>query len=376
MKGHEALRQAIAFNREERPERAIRLLAALKERVPNHPAVLIELARALHAVGRTDEALAHLEILHEIEPDNRDARLLHHEILAATGPAPGADDGVRDITADCEDRAAEGAPPDAGCADASGPVRRDDPDQAEAVRIARDIRDMVNMPPPHFCPAEPDDFPRSARSHCRRLEQNLAPLGFRRLGDYRPLHLDARLGRPTFIRFLCHEDEEVAAAVYRVYPKRPAWLTWLIMLVLGQWRRPKVIELQSELSDGRFVITNNTADLDPFDGGPDFLSESFPANTPASTLLEYHRSVLAELRANDPGVAVVRMPDFDALVASEARQQALKSRYRREVGLATDAELRAILGRRFDRYGQRIRECLAELMAREKEVPRHEKGPA
>lgn len=369
MKAHDALKQAIAFNRDDKPERAIRLLAALRERVPDHPVVLIELARALHALGRTTEALQHLETLHGIDPDNRDARLLHHDILA-TG------EGIREPSPDHENLKTPRAARNARPADTSGLRRCDDPDQAVAVSIARDIRDMVDIPPPDFTPAEPDDFPRSARAHCRRQAERLAPLGFRELGDYRPRHLDARLGRPTFMRFLCHEDEEVAAAVYRVYPKRPGWLTSLIMLVLGQWRRPKVVEFQSELSDGRFVITNNTADLDPFDGGPDFLAESFPANTPVTTLFEYHRAVLDELKANDPGVAVVRISDFDALVASEARQQALKSRYRRQVGLATDAELRVILGRQFDRYGRRIRECLAELMAREKEVLRHEKGPA
>lgn len=506
MKAHEALRKAIACNRGGKFRQAATLLEALRDRVPEHPIVLKQLATACHRLGEVDTAVSHLKTLHDVSPNDRDAWQLHISMLADPGDRlpvidaavdrfP-ADHGLRldragaalengdwplaertlaelvervpdeeragclrdfaehavaaartdtadgrtvvrdaagqafhrealelarracgfvlehgsdtdwqtwyqladiertlgqlasatvsyrraeaqlgpdhpsraaiaDAIRECEQEGGEADDRESVCAGSSAGI---DQDQAVAFSIARDIHRMVQVPAPDFAPADPGDFPRSARQHCERQEQALRELGFKPLGDYEPRHLGAQLGRPTFIRFMRDGDGEIVAANYRVYPRRPdGWLR-LLMLVLGQWKRPKVIEFQSELSDGRFVITNNTAGLDPFEGGPDFFSESFPARKPARRLLDYHRQVLADLKSNNPGLEVVAIPDFAALVASEERQQALKTRYRRKVGLATEDELRLILGRQYDRYGDCIRDCLADLMARDSEM--------
>lgn len=511
MKAHQALKQAITLNGEGRAKEAVRFLKPLYERVPEHPAVLMQLAIAYHALGDPETAVHHLRALHRTSPNDQTAWYYHigiidspaeripvidaalerfpadHRLrveraaaaveardwavaqrmldnLVARVPGPEQPGCLRDLAsravraADVEEgqdvpaaeviaaadgrrfyvpglemaaricehllahggghdwrtwcdladiqrnlgryaaalasyrqaQALMGASHPRGpvvaegireCRARSGeterqwrpqkdPVSVEEQDRRVADSIARDIHRMVAIPPPDFRPADPADYPRSARQHCARQETALEAIGFKTLGDYEPRHLKAQLSRPTFIRFMRFGNGETVAASYLVYPKRPdGWLRVMAML-LGQWKRPKVIEFQSELSDGRFVITNNTAGLDPFEAGPDFLAESFPPRTPARTLFEYHNQVLAALKANNPGLSVVSIPDFDALVASESRQQVLKSRYRRGVGLVTDAELRTVLGRQFDRYRDRIRACLAERLAREEQTAR------
>lgn len=511
MKAHEALKQAITLNGEGRAREALRLLKPLYQRVPEHPAVLMQLAIAYHSLGDPESAAHHLRALHRTAPNDQTAWYYHigiidspadripvidaalerfptdHRLrieraaaaveardwavaqrmldnLVARVPAPERPGCLRDLAsravraadveegqdapaaavitaADgrrfyvpglemavriCEHLLEHGGDDDwrtwceladiqrnpgryaaaltsyrkaqalmgashprrpvvaegiRDCRARSGeaerqwrpqrdPVGVEEQDRRIADSIARDIHRMVAVPPPDFRPADPADYPRSARQHCARQETALEALGFKTLGDYEPRHLKAQLSRPTFIRFMRFGNGETVAASYLVYPKRPdGWLRVMTML-LGQWKRPKVIEFQSELSDGRFVITNNTAGLDPFEAGPDFLAESFPPRTSGRTLFEYHNQVLVALKANNPGLSVVTIPDFDALVASESRQQALKNRHRRDVGLATDAELRTILGRQFDRYRDRIREYLADLMARDTERAR------
>lgn len=145
--------------------------------------------------------------------------------------------------------------------------------------------------------------------------------GFRCLGDVEDLTLtEQHPNMRTFIRVMSGDRGQVTVGIYQVK------LTGL--MAVFQWiglipRRARVLELESELSDGRFLVTNNTKDVDTTPGPAAIEMEQHPLPTRRDTLLARHRERLRAAIAQ--GAEVVRVDSLNQAIAGQDRLQTLKN---------------------------------------------------
>jgi hypothetical protein len=99
----------------------------------------------------------------------------------------------------------------------------------------------------------------------------------------------------------------------------------------------ELLELETELTDGRVLTTDNFP-------GPGLLAPP-PAievlhrpGATAAALLHEHRQRLQDRLAPSPGVAIISMSSIADVIASQERQQALHRRFRAELDFVSDQE--------------------------------------
>lgn len=394
MRARELLEKISEYNGKGRHQATLRPLQMLLEKVPDHPRVLWEYAIALDGTGQVDEALRTLDSLHERAPKARKVWRMHARLLAKSpaeqlalieralkhipddSPLLAMHREARAALAENEEASIEermehtellydydiptDAPPPAPASSAS-----DDPDQAVVEQLAREIQSMQDVVDPEYRPVRAGMFSWPARRHCRRCETLLRPHGYRLLGDFTPRHLEGNLGGPILMRFMLSKDRLSVASCYQLSPPgEPLWRS-LLNVILRKPSGPAIVELQSELSNGQFVITNNAGELDPFDYGPNILRQSLPADSSLHKLISNHQTRLLQ-QAREQGNATPReFNDLVDIISAESRLQGKKAHYRRSIGLATDGELQRILGKKFPRYGLKVRQRLQGLAAQE-----------
>jgi hypothetical protein len=176
--------------------------------------------------------------------------------------------------------------------------------------------------------------------------RRLGEYGFRTLADLEDRTISATPGTVlarVMVRTLLSRDGTVMASLYHPRIKR-VWMRcmlWVLRILPG-----KVVDMETECSDGSFVATSNA--MGAALGLPPLISmEYMPAKTTALDIYERHTSrVAAHLKARD-GVTVRVMADQQDLIASQNRMNALKAAFRGEIGGITKAELDqlAVLGK-------------------------------
>ncbi|MBL1178694.1 hypothetical protein [Pantanalinema sp. GBBB05] len=169
----------------------------------------------------------------------------------------------------------------------------------------------------------------------QQAQKNLEKLGFRHITDIEDVTVtQTNPAHHTFIRVLLSGDRTMVSACYH-FP-----LSWLVRLL--QWvglapKGGKVIDLESELSDGSFLVTANTLGLDTMADVPGIYRQQLPHNTSAEQLLTRHREKLREL--SQAGIQPVKVNNYEEIEAAQHRLQAIKSGYRASVGFVTDEDI-------------------------------------
>jgi tetratricopeptide (TPR) repeat protein len=388
MRASELLQRVIEHNRQGRHQAVLRPLEMLLEKKPDHPRCLWEYAQALHGVGELDAALRQLDALHHAAPRARKAWLFHAQLLKDTdqrlalveralGHLPG-DPSLSRLRADARrmlrsQTSAAAEPPAFEQTELlyDEPIRPEpsnstpssqDPEQlAEA--LAREISAMQDVTDPDYRPLDASRMHWAARQHARRCEAALQPHGFIRLGDFTPRHLEGSLGGSVLMRFFLARDGLTIATCYFLPGSAGSILQQALRWLLRRPNGTAVIELQSELDSGQFVISNNAGRLDAFDYGPDIVREALSPKASLQQLLSSHQTRLLQLgREHAPAKPRV-FNDLVDIVASESRLQAHKAKYRRQIGLATDQELQRLLGKQYAQLGQQVRQQLQRMAA-------------
>ncbi|UBF25567.1 hypothetical protein K9N68_28980 [Kovacikia minuta CCNUW1] len=169
----------------------------------------------------------------------------------------------------------------------------------------------------------------------RQSQKLLEKLGFRQIADIEDVTISqTNPAHRTFIRVLLSGDRTTVGACYQ-FP-----LSWLVRLF--QWiglapKGGKVIDLESELSNGNFLITTNTLKMDTTADIPGIHRQQFPHNTSAEQLLNCHREKLREF--NKQKIQPLKMNNYQEIEAAQHRLQAIKNNYRASVGFVTDADI-------------------------------------
>jgi hypothetical protein len=167
------------------------------------------------------------------------------------------------------------------------------------------------------------------------MQKNLEAHGFRHLVDEENLSLRQRTVPRTFIRVLIGPDNATMAAIYHF---RPGWM----LGVLGA-KDAKVLDLETQFSNGCFVCTGNAEMAGKLDSPPEINAMHLPAATTWDMLLEAHRRRISGYLAAHSDAEAIKLTSIDDVHRSQDEQQRIKAEYRKKTGISKD-ELQRIAG--------------------------------
>jgi hypothetical protein len=145
--------------------------------------------------------------------------------------------------------------------------------------------------------------------------------------------------RRVMIRVLRLQDGTIMASLY--HPKLRSWWLQVLLVVLGK-RLGRIVDFESEFSDGSFVCTSNAMAAASIQLPPLIHVEYLPVRTPVAQVLARHRERVAAHLQQHPGVMTRRAMSADDVRRAQNRMNALKAAFRGEIGGVSLEELRRL----------------------------------
>jgi hypothetical protein len=206
--------------------------------------------------------------------------------------------------------------------------------QASAERLLQTMQSLYEQQ--HvFQQVDCKTFRKLDQAFYRQSQKTLEKLGFRQIADIEDVTVSrTNPAHRTFIRVLLSGDRTTVGGCYQ-FP-----LSWLVRLFQRLGLAPKggkAIDFESELSNGTFLVTTNTLEMDTTVDIPGVQRQQFPHNTSAENLLARHREKLREL--GKQRIQPLKMNSYQDIEAAQHRLQAIKNNYRASVGFVTDADI-------------------------------------
>jgi hypothetical protein len=186
---------------------------------------------------------------------------------------------------------------------------------------------------------KPADFPHLDIGWYEKTSRLLATKGFRTVADVEDKTITEAPGTvlsAILVRALLSRDGTVTAALYHPHIKK-LWVR--VMLWLLRKTPGKVVDMETEFTDGSFVATSNAASAAALGNGPMILAEFLPFTTTPLEVHARHVQRVAEHLEQRSGIAPRAMNSYDDMLASQHRMNALKAAYRGEIGVVTKEEL-------------------------------------
>jgi hypothetical protein len=185
----------------------------------------------------------------------------------------------------------------------------------------------------HVCQtADASCFPHLAKRFYKRTQTQLEKMGFHFIGDLENLTLKEQKPDPrTFIRVMADPAGEIVAAFYHVKPRFP----WPLLMWLWGLRPARLLEFESEFSDGSMLMSTlitPKADVPP---PPKFIRIHYPRKMPVDLLLKNHQAKLQEKLRVDPDVKPVRIRTLQDVIKMQNRQLILTREHLEEIGWVT-----------------------------------------
>ena len=141
----------------------------------------------------------------------------------------------------------------------------------------------------------------------------------------------------TCVRLLVHREEDCNVALYNVRIR--GWQKWLLKL-MGHASDHRVVEVQSVLSNGCFVMTNNAGDSIAMTQPKEIFQYKYPITTSAELLLKMHQDNLSKLCAQLPESPVpIKINSLEDIIHYEEVQHNLNADYRSSQPVLTEEEL-------------------------------------
>lgn len=334
MENQVSAKQLRAMLRAQDYEQALPVLDAMLRKNPNDAPAHWHRASCMEAFGRLDEALAEVEHVLRINPDYAPATLKRAELTKHQGKS-------------LEQALAQFA--------------SDDPMDMQVTHIAYQIYCVGNEAEPSYVESRIEDYPKYQQSFARQALQTMSKTGFQLVGDYEPLHLREVLGQPTLVRIYSGDQNTCFAASYCVAPKWPGLLGFMILFLTGKWKKPAVIELITAISDGQFIITNNSGSANPFNYGGKIAIEKLALDTKIEDVVKRHRARVNEYLGINHKARAQTVASMEEITPLLTRLSQAKNRYRQSIGYVTDSELIQLLGGHYEQLAKQVRARIFEL---------------
>ena len=175
-----------------------------------------------------------------------------------------------------------------------------------------------------------------------RTQQYFQTQQFRHLGDIEDLTATREFPKMrTFIRVMSGDGGATQVAIYHVKMRGIYRLLQTFKVIP---KNLKMIDLETELSDGSFMVTANSQGSDTTGAVPGVVRFQHPFDTAAADLLKLHREQVEQAIRRDPVVQPVRANTLDDLIASQHRLQAIKNAHKASIGYMDAKEFRQIAG--------------------------------
>ena len=217
-----------------------------------------------------------------------------------------------------------------------------------AERAARELLSSIEAtykPTHDYVEVQPYMFRHLDLSFYDATTQALSAQGFRKLCDVEDRTLAAVPGNvlmPVMIRSLVSSDGSVMASIY--HPRiKPLWLRFLLWITR---KSPgKVIDMETEFTDGSFVVTSNAASAAAMDLPKLINAEYFSVATPVDVLRSRHAERVHTHLREHTTIVTKRVASHSDLIAAQNRMDAIKAAYRGEIGCVSREELERLAGR-------------------------------
>jgi len=185
-----------------------------------------------------------------------------------------------------------------------------------------------------FVPALAVDFADRDLSFYDLMAQALCSENFVLLGDVEDRTLSQTYPQNrTFLRILVSNSGRVQAAIYDATPKGflrlVAWLSGM--------RHMKIVELESELQNGHFVVTT-MAPRTPMEKPVQIHAIHLPQRTTIPELISAHMEHLAKQTAAQEGSRERIQRTLNDVLASQGRQLQILHEFRKAVGFGLTAK--------------------------------------
>ena len=216
-------------------------------------------------------------------------------------------------------------------------------DAAMAAARIRDEFDAVYSAEHEYQPATLGENSDADHSFYDRLAMDLERRNYRRVGDVEDLTLSRVYPHMrTLLRVFIDDGQMISVVGYEFRPRGP--MVAALQLLRASMRRVRVIELTSEATNGRALITANTRGLDRLDASPQVSLERMDPSTAVAALLTRHRERLIETSRRDATWVPVPMASLQDAMASRQRSHGRAARHRRAQGRLSRDELERIKG--------------------------------
>ncbi|GAG28806.1 unnamed protein product, partial [marine sediment metagenome] len=122
---------------------------------------------------------------------------------------------------------------------------------------------------------------------------------------------------------------------------------------MGVIQSYKVVDLETEFSNGCFVCTSN-ADSG-FTHAPQIMGHHLPANSSVPALLRAHRNRIRQYLRKNPDVQAISIHSLQDAIESQNRQNAVQCAYRKSIdGTVLQEEMDKIAGPEMQEQGQEV----------------------
>lgn len=153
-------------------------------------------------------------------------------------------------------------------------------------------------------------------------ENLLADKGFTKLGDYAVVSLNFQTSAPTFIRALVSRDKTVLAGIYH-FLTNPAYAAPY---------SEKILDYETELSDGHFIITTNAGIARNLSSPEPIMTLFVDVNLPADQIWQTHVSRVSQYLKANPNVTPCLIKSLEEVYSLNDRMTKIKSDYRQVSG--------------------------------------------
>ena len=213
--------------------------------------------------------------------------------------------------------------------DDAGPLVQLLSGKTQARKFARKIHDQMKkayVGKHEYQAVNADDFPNLNLKYYTRTAKKLKSKGFTVLGDIEDLTLSRVHPQfRTFIRYLADKDGTIGAGIFYICNKECPKFLHLTNSALST----KVIDLQTEFSNGCFLLTTNTTET--LSTTPRILVEYLTSDMGVVELLETHKKRVEEHLAKNSKIHAIPIHSLEEVIDSANRQNMIFSAYGKSI---------------------------------------------
>lgn len=220
----------------------------------------------------------------------------------------------------------------------------------------------AHEPAPELRYVSARSFPLYQRRFADTARRHLSEGSLRCLGDVEAQGLYPVVGQRVLLRIYIDAKSTTWVVTYAVLRPIRGALTWLTRMIKGEAGVVRMASCVSRYDDGTFLVTEFESPEPTLEEGPSIQTERMARTTSLVALLDRHQQRVVTY-GSSPDRALVRVADLDDIEREWRGIQRARCQFRASVEYATEVELKAVLGRRYDAQASQVRASIALLVA-------------